>query len=117
MFHGDGFISWKTANGLSRRDVAAINLSKVTVFFLSFLFVGIHSRPPPLRGIVRQQVDDVKTIYSQKQMYLFTAWVLYDDLRSKILLDKFHDFGYVKLRGVKVWLGRSLSIPPASSKA
>jgi hypothetical protein len=68
MFHGDGFISWKTANGLSRRDVAAINLSKVTVFFLSFLFVGIHSRPPPLRGIVRQQVDDVKTIYSQKQM-------------------------------------------------
>jgi hypothetical protein len=51
------------------------------------------------------------------ELYLFTAWVLYDDLRSKILLDKFHDFGYVKLRGVKVWLGRSLSIPPASSKA
>jgi hypothetical protein len=73
-----GLISWKAANGLSRRDVAAINLSKVTVLFLSFLFLGIHSRPPagkqarwaspPLRGIVLRQVDDVKTIYSQKQM-------------------------------------------------
>src|SRR5438552_290256 len=28
MFHGERFISWKTAKGLSRSDVAAINLSK-----------------------------------------------------------------------------------------
>jgi hypothetical protein len=68
MFHGDGFISWKTANGLSRRDVATNQPVQGHCFFLSFLFVGIHSRPPPLRGIVRQHVDDVKTIYSQKQM-------------------------------------------------
>jgi len=68
MFHGDGFISWKTANGLSRRDVATNQPVQGHCFFLSFLFVGIHSRPPPLRGIVRQHVDDVNTIYSRKQM-------------------------------------------------
>jgi hypothetical protein len=31
-----GFISSRTANGLSRRDIPAINLSKVTVSFLSW---------------------------------------------------------------------------------
>jgi hypothetical protein len=38
MFHRERFISWKTATGLSRRDIAAIRMSEVTVFFCLFCY-------------------------------------------------------------------------------
>ena len=70
-----------------------------------FLLVFRRTSQPEKRLLARnhRKIEVITSVQHQRrllQMYLFTVWVLYDDLRSKILLDKFHDFGYVKLRRV-----------------